>query len=40
MKHVEDLAILMGADNVATVGKDVKPHILLGIPVAKKVLYR
>lgn len=36
MKHVEDLAVLMGADNVAIVGKDDKSHIPLGIPAANK----
>ena len=36
MKHVEDLAVLMGAANVETVGKDDKSHIPLGIPAANK----
>ena len=36
MKHVEELAVLMGKNNVAIIGKDDKAHILLGIPAANK----
>ena len=36
MKHVEELAVLMGKNNVATIGKDDKAHIPLGIPPANK----
>ena len=35
MKHVEDLAVLMGKD-VAILGKDDKSHIPMGIPAANK----
>ena len=34
--YVEDLAVLMGRENVAILGKDDKALILLGITVAKK----
>ena len=36
MHHVEDFAILMGAENVAFLGKDDKALIPLGIPAANK----
>ena len=36
MKHVEELAVLMGKNNVAVIGKDGKAHIPLGIPPANK----
>ena len=36
MKHVEELAVLMGKNNVAIIGKDDKGHIPLGIPAVKK----
>ena len=36
MKHVEELAVLMGKNNVAIVDKDDKAHIPLGIPAANK----
>ena len=36
MKYAEDLAVLMGADNVAILGKDDKSHIPMGIPAANK----
>ena len=34
MKHVEELAVLMGKKNVAIIGKDGKAHIPLAIPAA------
>ena len=36
MKHFKELAVLMGKNNVAIIGKDGKAHIPLGIPAAKK----
>ena len=36
MKHVEELAVLMGKNDVAIIGKDDKGHIPLGIPAVKK----
>ena len=36
MKHVEELAVLMGKNNVAITGKDGKAHIPLAIPAANK----
>ena len=36
MKHVEELAVLMGKNNVAIIGKDDKGHIPLSIPAVKK----
>ena len=34
MKHVEELAVVMGKKNVAIIGKDGKAHIPLAIPAA------
>ena len=36
MKLVKELAVLMGKNNVAIIGKDYKDHIPLGIPAVKK----
>ena len=36
MKHVKELAVLMGKNNVAIIGKDDKAHIPLGIPASNK----
>ena len=36
MKHVEELAVLMGKNNVPIIGKDGKAHIPFGIPAANK----
>ena len=36
MRHVQELAILMGSKNVAILGKDDKALIPLGIPAANK----
>ena len=36
MRHVEELAVLMGKNKVAIIGKDDKAHIPLGISAANK----
>ena len=36
MKYVKELAVLIGKNNVAIIGKDDKTHIPLGIPPANK----
>ena len=36
MRHVEELAVLMGENNVTKIGKDGKAHIPLGISAANK----
>ena len=36
MKHIEEIAVLMGKNNVAIISQDDKAHIPLGIPAANR----